>query len=119
MNGKELEQYRTKLIDMRDRINGEVGSVVEAIKEENSVTATESSAPVHLADIANSNSETDSIIVEHERGVLDEVLNAIERIDSGDFGKCTECGRDIAPARLEALPYTPHCIDCAKKLAAA
>jgi RNA polymerase-binding protein DksA len=37
---------------------------------------------------------------------------ALARLDAGTFGACLRCGRPIAPARLEALPWAAHCIDC-------
>lgn len=39
---------------------------------------------------------------------------ALARIDTGDYGACMTCGNDINPARLDVLPYTPVCRDCAK-----
>ncbi len=39
---------------------------------------------------------------------------AVARIASGDYGICTHCGNTIAEARLEALPWTPYCRDCAR-----
>jgi DnaK suppressor protein len=41
---------------------------------------------------------------------------ALERLDAGTFGRCLECGKEIAPGRLEALPWASHCIDCQKLL---
>lgn len=38
---------------------------------------------------------------------------ALVRIEEGEFGICTKCGADISPERLEVLPYTPFCRDCA------
>ncbi|MFK8024860.1 MAG: TraR/DksA family transcriptional regulator, partial [Ilumatobacter sp.] len=38
---------------------------------------------------------------------------AIERVDGGRYGICTECGGEIAPERLDALPATPRCVACA------
>src|SRR5277367_5046711 len=34
---------------------------------------------------------------------LEEVQDALRRIEDGTYGKCTVCGRAIAPARLEAI----------------
>ena len=34
------------------------------------------------------------------------------RIDAGTYGRCDRCGETIAPARLEALPHTRHCVSC-------
>lgn len=39
---------------------------------------------------------------------------ALERIEEGSYGECVRCGNPIAQARLEALPYTALCIECAK-----
>ncbi|EEW25567.1 TraR/DksA family transcriptional regulator [Rhodobacter ferrooxidans] len=38
---------------------------------------------------------------------------ALTRIASGDYGICAKCGADISEARLDVLPYTPFCRDCA------
>lgn len=37
---------------------------------------------------------------------------AHERIESGDYGVCAECGRDIGFERLRANPAAVRCIDC-------
>jgi DnaK suppressor protein len=42
---------------------------------------------------------------------------ALVRLDAGTFGTCTRCGKAIAPARLEALPWAEHCIECARLIA--
>jgi RNA polymerase-binding transcription factor DksA len=51
----------------------------------------------------------------NERLILGQVAEALKRIDAGTYGRCTLCGRDIAPERLQALPYTPYCVDCARR----
>ncbi|MFL5679330.1 MAG: TraR/DksA family transcriptional regulator [Chloroflexota bacterium] len=43
---------------------------------------------------------------------LELVDSALARIDDGTFGSCASCGKPIAPARLEALPWAALCIDC-------
>ena len=47
---------------------------------------------------------------------LAQVDAALARLDEGTFGRCTRCGRDIAPDRLDALPWAAHCIDCQSAL---
>ncbi len=44
---------------------------------------------------------------------LSKISAALSRIDSGDFGSCTECGSSIDLGRLKAYPYATECIDCA------
>lgn len=38
---------------------------------------------------------------------------ALSRLDEGEYGYCTKCGERIADARLDLLPATPFCSDCA------
>jgi RNA polymerase-binding transcription factor DksA len=38
---------------------------------------------------------------------------ALHRIEAGDYGICVRCGADISEARLDALPFTPFCKECA------
>lgn len=45
--------------------------------------------------------------------VLTEIDAALERLEAGTYGICVRCGRPIAPARLDARPAAPTCIDCA------
>lgn len=42
---------------------------------------------------------------------LHDVERALAKIDSGDYGKCETCGKEIAEARLEAMPAARYCID--------
>lgn len=38
---------------------------------------------------------------------------ALARIRSGTYGICTKCGNEISAERLDALPHTPFCRNCA------
>jgi DnaK suppressor protein len=44
---------------------------------------------------------------------LRQIERALLRIASGEYASCTACGDDIPPARLQALPTTSLCVDCA------
>jgi len=48
---------------------------------------------------------------------LEETLIAVDRalhkLDDGTYGMCESCGKPIGEARLEAMPATRFCIDCA------
>ncbi len=56
--------------------------------------------------------ETEFAMNEHETAELGEIDAALERIQSGTYGQCTDCGAIIAPARLNAYPTAKRCIDC-------
>jgi DnaK suppressor protein len=45
-----------------------------------------------------------------EHRTLVAVQEALQRIENGTYGTCIDCGRQIEPARLEAVPWTPYCL---------
>ena len=52
----------------------------------------------------------------NERQLLMMVDGALARIREGSFGECISCGKEINAKRLEAVPWTRHCIECQEKL---
>ncbi len=46
---------------------------------------------------------------------LTDVRTALERLDVGTFGKCIDCGKEIPPGRLEAIPWTAYCLEDQEK----
>jgi len=51
-----------------------------------------------------------------DRQLLQMVENALARIREGNFGECISCGKEINSKRLDAVPWTRHCIECQEKL---
>jgi RNA polymerase-binding protein DksA len=49
---------------------------------------------------------------ESARAELIQIKQALERIASGEYGICQECGRQIPMERLKAIPYTSYCVEC-------
>jgi|SRR5271165_4194513 len=41
---------------------------------------------------------------------LEQVRDALHRLQNGSYGSCTVCERQIESARLEAVPWTSHCL---------
>lgn len=44
---------------------------------------------------------------------LRQIEAALDRIEDGSFGICVNCGEDISPERLEAVPHAARCRNCA------
>jgi DnaK suppressor protein len=44
------------------------------------------------------------------------VRRALGRIADSSYGTCQLCGAAIGGKRLEALPWTPYCIDCQERV---
>ncbi len=49
------------------------------------------------------------------RDTLQEVEDALDKLAEGRYGMCENCGQPIDPVRLEAMPATRYCINCASK----
>ena len=60
------------------------------------------------------NDEVLEAIGNESQGELTQINLALERIETGDYTSCSNCGKDIALKRLEAVPYTHFCINCAE-----
>lgn len=54
-------------------------------------------------------------LLEQTKTRLDEIAEALTRLDAGSFGTCIDCGGPIAEARLEIRPYAAKCVDCASR----
>ena len=55
---------------------------------------------------------TRSLLVER----ANRLAGALERLRSGEYGTCEECGETIAPARLRAMPEVTTCVRCQDRL---
>ncbi len=60
--------------------------------------------------------ENDEVVAALDQGAqieLSQIVKALQRIESGQYGECVVCGNTIATERLKAIPHTPFCIGCA------
>jgi DnaK suppressor protein len=70
-----------------------------------------------LADQASGNNEVHIQLKlrQTDAKILTAIEEALGRIEKGSFGVCRDCGEPIAPARLNAIPWTRVCISCKEK----
>ena len=54
-------------------------------------------------------------INEHETAELEQIDHALKRLDQGIYGICVDCGCEVTPARLHALPQAARCMPCQEK----
>jgi len=60
--------------------------------------------------------EINLILSDRDREKLQAIEEALERIRAGTYGICDMCEEEIAPERLEALPFTRLCVSCQSDL---
>jgi DnaK suppressor protein len=63
-----------------------------------------------------SESERSEAVLALARRQQSEVLAALQRIDLGTYGTCTDCGGAVPEGRLEAKPTAARCVACQGKL---
>lgn len=115
MQPKDLKKYQEQLLQMRARLRGEVDSMIDSLNQETNVSGNLSRMPIHLADSADEGAETAVNLLHNEQDILAEVNAALARIEEGTYGTCEDCEEEISRARLDAIPYTPTCVQCAEK----
>ena len=112
MDKKKLEYFKKRLesrqLDLRRMVTR---------TEQDGRTVDEDSAQ-DIADRAASSYTKEFLFHQssNERQTLQMVEGALNRIREGTFGECINCGNEINPKRLEAVPWTRYCIECQEKL---
>ncbi|HEV3162433.1 MAG TPA: TraR/DksA family transcriptional regulator [Isosphaeraceae bacterium] len=116
----ELEGFRQTLLSLRARLRGDLDQMTDEALKRNQPDSSGnlSNVPLHMADVGTENYDQEFTLslIENEQETLDQIQEALGRIDKGTYGRCLECGSPIAKPRLQALPYTRYCIECARKL---
>ena len=72
-----------------------------------------------MADQATGNNEVhiELKLKQTDAKILQAIEDALSRIGEGSYGICRDCGEQIAPVRLQAIPWTRVCIECKEKQA--
>jgi DnaK suppressor protein len=116
----DTQHFRDLLLDKRQ-------AVVEAIEylhkenpgslKDDTGELVSGSADQHMADTGTEtvDREIDYTLEESDGRLLAAIDDALGRIEAGTYGICVNCGSQIAPERLEAMPWATLCIDCKRK----
>ena len=117
MTAIDTEQFRTRLLEERRRVQGAIHYLHEESPGSIQDETQEIPSDNHLGETASVtlDREIDYTLEENEERVLAAIDAALQRIDEGTFGTCRSCGKPIGEDRLEALPYTTQCIDCKRR----
>ena len=106
-----MDKRKLKLLTiiMSARRFGRPGAGGEAYSRERDSESTQD--PADMA----ANAYTKELLVSmsaNDRRLLDSIDEALERIESGQYGKCIHCGLPILEKRLQAVPWARHCLQC-------
>src|SRR4030042_6308118 len=118
MNKRKTASFRKVLLDQKEILEKQYKDL-----EEGSLLASQSEFSGEMPfeeEYAASGTTTfererDLSLSENVKDILQRVNEALERIESGNFGICELCGESIPEERLQALPYANLCITCKQK----
>jgi DnaK suppressor protein len=115
---KDLEEIRNRLVEEKTDLERQVEEI-----EEESFQATQSDMTGEVGlddDFADAGSATfdreNALSISNNiRDLINQIDNAIRKIDDGTYGTCERCGKPIDAARLKALPHASLCMDCKRR----
>ena len=110
-NAMDVQSYKDALRRKRGEILGSGGiKPLQASMENNTRQG-------DMADQASGNNEVHIALKlkQTDAKILQAIEEALWRIEKGTYGMCRDCGEPIAPARLNAIPWTRVCITCKEK----
>jgi DnaK suppressor protein len=107
MDQQLVADSRLALEAERERISGELAEEVEHPRVAHGA---QTAAATEVSE-----SQRGQQLREREEQRLVQIEAALQRIEDGSFGRCSSCGKEINPERLEALPWASDCIDCHSK----
>ena len=112
MDKKKLESFKKRLEERQQILR----KTVSRTEEDGRIADQE--AAQDIADRAASSYTKEFLFSQsnNDRQLLAMVETALQRIREGEFGECVNCGNEINPKRLEAVPWTRYCIACQEKL---
>jgi DnaK suppressor protein len=105
MDGIHAAAIRAALEAERAHLIGELGQAIQAPGQ--MTYGSQAAAATQVFE-----QQRDLALRDRAAQQLELVDAALARLGDGTFGTCLRCGKAIPPARLEALPWAAHCIDC-------
>jgi DnaK suppressor protein len=107
MNKKELIKFKEELLKKK-------ADLLHIVKKSPADTNSEVG---DMIDIASDSVERELMfeLSDNERVMINDIENALQKIEDGRFGKCESCSKPIAEKRLSAVPFARYCIDCQSK----
>jgi RNA polymerase-binding protein DksA len=113
LNSKDLETFRNSLLRARAMLSGDMNQLQEEALGINGVAPAYETKPGDTSD--GYFQEFNLELLERDGSTLREIVDALERIDSGTYGLCENCGQMIFRERLKAVPHARFCIECQRQ----
>lgn len=107
MEQEKLDYFKNLLNEELRALQGEAGKTVT----EMTLDASNFPDPTDRA-TQESDRNFELRIRDRERKLINKIKDALDRIESKEYGVCDDCGEEISEARLKVRPVTTQCINC-------
>jgi DnaK suppressor protein len=105
------EELRKILEDRQRDILSEVQGRIRGVRAEGSEKPHEVMDPGETSEV-DIQEDIEFALIQMKAETLNKINEALSRLEEGTYGRCFECGDEIAQARLRALPFAVRCKDC-------
>lgn len=109
-----LRKQKERLLQLRDNILDSMNGVAKDTLRARAEGSEASAFGMHQADAGSDAYDRDFALslLTQEQDALYEIEEALKRIDAGTYGVCEMSGKQIAHARLEAIPFARYTVEC-------
>ena len=107
-------RLKSRLEEDLARLEADIDQIDREERDSLSDASGENAYRDHMADqgSATFERELDMTFEENERGALEDVRAALDRMQAETYGICARCAREIPSQRMEAVPTASLCITC-------
>jgi DnaK suppressor protein len=109
-----VQEYKRRLLDLESRLSDRTTRAQENARTQ----AQDGPGDAGDASVADESESEEFTEAELDATTLQQVTDALRRIDDGTFGRCVVDGAPIEETRLQAVPWTPYCLKHQKLLEA-
>jgi RNA polymerase-binding transcription factor len=112
VTGARYDELKRMLEDRRREILSEVQSKIKDVRTEGAGGMTTGVVDAEETSVADIQEDIELALIQMKAETLTRINEALERLEEGTYGRCNECGDEISPQRLRALPFAVRCKDC-------
>jgi DnaK suppressor protein len=110
----DIQAYREQLLELETRLSSRTDREIADGREQTADSARDSGD----ASVADTSASENFGGAELDATVLQQVRDALGRIEDGTYGTCIVDGAPIEEKRLHAIPWTPYCLEHQARLEA-
>lgn len=112
MNTERYTTLKQMLEDRKREIVSQLHEKIRDVRTENETGKMSNVLDQGESSEAGIQEDIEFALIQMKSETLNKINEALGRLEEGAYGNCFECGEEIAPPRLRALPFAVRCRDC-------